>query len=60
MNAAWHSKHPIPPRATLAQRAAWHLAHAKHCGCRPIPKTVQTYLARREQRGTSTARRVAR
>lgn len=60
MNATWHSKHPMAPRATLAQRAGWHLAHAKACGCRPIPKTVQAYLARQERRDTSTARRAAR
>jgi len=30
VNKEWHKKHQMPPRATLAQRAAWHLAHAKH------------------------------
>ena len=36
MNAAWHRANPMPPRATLDQRIAWHLAHAEACGCRPI------------------------
>lgn len=40
LNAAWHKAHPMPPRATLAQRVAWHRQHAKHCGCRPIPPGV--------------------
>ena len=34
MNARWHDAHPMPPRATLDQRVAWHVAHAKACGCR--------------------------
>jgi len=46
INAAWHTKHPMPPRATLAQRIRWHVAHAKHCGCRPMPRTVRVALAR--------------
>lgn len=44
MNAAWHAKHRMPQGATLKERAGWHVAHAKHCGCRPIPASVQTYL----------------
>lgn len=35
MNAAWHAKHPMLPRATLEQRISWHLEHTKHCACRP-------------------------
>jgi len=31
LNKAWHEKHPMPPKATFAQRVKWHLAHAKHC-----------------------------
>jgi hypothetical protein len=37
LNAAWHAKHPMPKPATLAQRAKWHVTHAKACGCRPMP-----------------------
>jgi hypothetical protein len=44
MNVTWHRKHRMPPRATLAQRVRWHVAHAKHCNCRPMPKTVQAAL----------------
>jgi len=46
INSAWHAKHLMPARATLAQRVKWHVAHAKHCGCRPMPRTVQAALAR--------------
>lgn len=46
INAAWHASHPMPARATLAERVQWHLAHAKHCGCRPIPTSVQREIER--------------
>jgi hypothetical protein len=45
INADWHQAHPMPKRATLAQRAAWHAEHAKVCGCRPVPKSVQSAVA---------------
>jgi len=37
LNRAWHRTHRMPANATLEQRMQWHLAHRKHCGCRPIP-----------------------
>lgn len=40
MNARWHASHPMPKNASLAQRVAWHTAHARHCACRPMPKSV--------------------
>jgi predicted DNA-binding protein (MmcQ/YjbR family) len=40
LNAVWHRAHPMPVRATTAQRLKWHLAHAKACGCRPIPASL--------------------
>lgn len=40
-NAAWHRAHRMPKNATLAQRVKWHVAHAKHCGCRPMPASVR-------------------
>jgi len=46
LNAKWHLAHPMAPRATLAQRVAWHRQHAKHCGCRPIPATVRQAMRR--------------
>ncbi len=27
----------LAPKATFAQRVKWHLEHAKHCACRPMP-----------------------
>jgi hypothetical protein len=47
LNASWHAKHPMPKRATLTERVRWHVAHAKACGCRPMPRTVTAELERR-------------
>ena len=48
LNAAWHHAHPMATHATPDQRVAWHVAHAKACGCRPMPATVIAELKRRE------------
>jgi hypothetical protein len=40
LNAAWHQRNRMPPKANLEQRIEWHLAHARACACREIPKTV--------------------
>jgi hypothetical protein len=40
LNAAWHERHPMPKRPTTAERLAWHRAHQKHCGCRPMPASL--------------------
>jgi len=47
LNRDWHAAHPMPPRASMDQRIAWHLSHAAACGCRDIPRTVREELARR-------------
>jgi hypothetical protein len=49
INAEWHEKHRMPPRATLEQRIEWHLEHAQHCGCRPIPAKVQAEIRKRRR-----------
>ena len=50
LNASWHAKHPMPKPATLEQRVQWHVAHAKACGCRPMPRSVSVELERRTKR----------
>jgi hypothetical protein len=40
LNAEWHQTHRMPKNATLEQRVKWHIAHAKNCGCREMPKTI--------------------
>jgi hypothetical protein len=47
LNNSWHDKHRMPPNATLAQRIRWHLAHRKHCGCRPIPAKLAELMKAR-------------
>jgi nitrilase len=51
MNKTWHDQHVLGRGASMDERVQWHLAHAKACGCRPIPKTVQAAIdARSESR----------
>ncbi|HVY51395.1 MAG TPA: hypothetical protein VHA07_07510 [Devosia sp.] len=47
INAAWHRAHPMPPKATLDQRIAWHVEHARHCGCRPIAGKIRDEMVKR-------------
>ncbi len=46
INADWHQRYPMPMGSTLSQRVQWHVAHAKACGCRPVPPTVLKELRR--------------
>jgi len=41
LNAAWHASHRMPKNPTLEQRLAWHRAHEKKCGCRPMPAKLR-------------------
>lgn len=59
IDAAWHSKHRMPARATPAQRLEWHEAHAKHCACRPFTAATRAKL-KREVARTGDAARAAR
>ena len=47
LNKPWHEKHRMPPKATLAERIRWHLAHQKHCRCRPIPGKLAAVMKAR-------------
>lgn len=47
INALWHAANPMPPNATLNQQIAWHLKHARVCGCRPMPERIKAEIARR-------------
>jgi hypothetical protein len=37
----------MPPKATLDQRIAWHIEHARHCGCRPIAGKLRDEMVKR-------------
>lgn len=44
LNAAWHESHPMPKNPTSRQRLAWHQAHEKNCGCRPMPAKLRSLV----------------
>lgn len=46
INADWHRANPMPEHPTDEQRVAWHLAHARACGCRRIEGGVKALLER--------------
>jgi hypothetical protein len=50
-NARWHAAHRMPRSPPLEQRVSWHVAHAAHCACRPMPATVVAELKRRDRLG---------
>lgn len=47
MNREWHAANPMPPKASLDERVAWHIEHARRCGCREIPASILAELERR-------------
>jgi hypothetical protein len=47
LNATWHKANRMPAKASLDQRIAWHLAHAKACSCRSLPAGILVELKRR-------------
>jgi hypothetical protein len=46
-NKKWHMAHPLLKNATLDQRIAWHLEHAKHCQCREIPNKLKIEIRKK-------------
>lgn len=46
VNRKWHDENKMPKNATTKQRIKWHLAHAKECACRPMPKKLQKLTAK--------------
>ena len=47
INAEWHAHNKMPKNPTLDQRVRWHLAHARHCGCRPLHGEVLEEIKKR-------------
>lgn len=45
--ADWHRANRMPKNPTPDQRIAWHVEHALHCGCRPIPPKLAAEMTRR-------------
>lgn len=44
INKEWHEKNVMPKNATFEQQVKWHVAHAKNCGCRPIPVKLKEQM----------------
>jgi hypothetical protein len=44
MNKGWRAANPMPVKASLEQRIAWHWVHTQHCGCRPIPASLRKLI----------------
>ena len=40
INREWHEKNRMPSNPTIEQRMIWHIEHAEHCLCRPIPEKL--------------------
>lgn len=38
----------MPKNATVNQKIQWHADHARECGCRPIPPSIQVKMAQRK------------
>lgn len=47
INKEWHAAHPMPENPTLKERVVWHIAHARHCGCREIPANLRAIIKKR-------------
>lgn len=47
-NREWHEANRMPKNATLDQRIAWHIEHAKHCSCRDIPEKLKEEMKKRK------------
>jgi len=47
----WHEQNRMPKNPTPQQRVEWHVEHAKHCQCRPIPARVLALIEATDVRG---------
>ena len=41
INQDWHRDQVMPREANLDERVAWHIEHARECGCREIPAKIR-------------------
>ncbi|MFY7838676.1 MAG: hypothetical protein ACOVP7_00315 [Lacibacter sp.] len=53
LNKEWHLQHPMPKNASLDERIAWHIAHAKHCACREMPDKIKAEIKKRKKQAAS-------
>jgi len=48
INKDWHLKNRMPKNASFEERIVWHLEHARHCACRPIPEKLLEELKKKK------------
>jgi 8-oxo-dGTP diphosphatase len=48
INEKWHRENKMPKNASDKERLQWHVDHARVCGCRPIPESVQKLMLQRK------------
>lgn len=46
----WHQENRMPKNPTLKERIEWHMGHQKHCGCRPVPKSILPHIPRNSRK----------
>ena len=47
INKEWHLKNRMPKNPSIEERIAWHLGHAKNCGCRKIEGKIAEEMKKR-------------
>jgi hypothetical protein len=48
LNKEWHQANRMPRNPTMEQRIAWHIEHAKNCGCREMPESVKKSIKKKK------------
>ncbi|GLQ79576.1 hypothetical protein GCM10007881_30950 [Mesorhizobium huakuii] len=48
VNIQWHGANPAPREPNSNDSLSWHLRHAVHCNCYPLPREVTRELERRQ------------
>jgi hypothetical protein len=48
----WHKKNKMPKNPSFEQRIKWHIAHQKHCSCRPIPDKLKEEIRKKRIKKT--------
>ncbi|MGG9960819.1 hypothetical protein [Ferruginibacter sp. SUN106] len=48
-NKEWHQANRMPEKPTPQQRIQWHIAHAQHCHCRPMPESIKAEIKKRSK-----------
>jgi hypothetical protein len=51
INKEWHANNRMPKNPTRDQRIEWHVAHAKNCACREMPRELEREIRERRNKG---------